>query len=445
MATQSSPPHAKELLGSPRFGPFFGTLFLGAANDNLFKNALILIFVFQAGNHGGEVDKLTNLAAGLFMLPYLLFSGIAGQLADRFEKSALIRMLKITELGLMVLAAQALLSANIELMFILLFLMATQSAFFSPIKFAIIPQHLEPRQWLMGNSLVELGTFTAILLGTLLAGVLFKQQHGIMIIAAMLLLMALAGWGLSRKIPLAPTVNPELKLCVNPITISRRIISQSWNKPKIRFLQLCIAWFWFLGASYLTQVPHYAESVLGGDAIFVSWLLCCFTLGIGGGSLLCNSLSKDRLGRDMVMFGIIGLTLAGIDLYFASPSTPLAASAELLDLLSSSSGLRVTIDIMLIGIFGGCYIVPLYTQILAATAADCRARVIAANNIISAIYMIVSALTAALLLGWAGLQLPTFFLLLALANLLAALLIVRRRPLWLSASIVLLLPQRWFR
>ncbi|MEH6625833.1 MAG: MFS transporter [Motiliproteus sp.] len=445
MTHQSSSTSAKELLNSRRFGPFFGTLFLGAANDNLFKNALILIFVFQVGNQGGDVDKLTNLAAGLFMLPYLLFSGIAGQLADRFEKSALIRMLKLMELALMILAAQALLSANIELMFVLLFLMATQSAFFSPIKFSIIPQHLEPRQWLMGNSLVELGTFSAILLGTLLAGVLFKQQQGTMIIAGMLILMAMMGWWLSRKIPMAPTVNPDLKLCFNPITINQRIIRQSWEKPKIRFLQLCIAWFWFLGAAYLTQVPHYAESVLGGDSISVSWLLCCFTLGIAAGSLLCNRLSKDRLGRDMVMFGIIGLVLAGIDLYFASPSTPLPANAKLTDLLSNFSGIRVTLDIILIGIFGGCYIVPLYTQILAATAADCRARVIAANNIISAVYMIASALTAAILLGMAKLQLPTFFLLLALANLFTAILILRHRPLWLSASLILILPRNWFR
>ncbi|MCW8885230.1 MAG: MFS transporter [Motiliproteus sp.] len=442
---EQHPPRAADLLSSQRFGPFFSTLFLGAINDNLFKNTLILIFVFQSSHQGGDVDKLTNLAAGLFMLPYLLFSGIAGELADRFEKSSLIRILKLSELGLMILAAQALLSQNTELMFILLFLMATQSAFFSPIKFSIIPQHLEPRQWLIGNSLVELGTFSAILLGTLLAGILFKLSEGTLVISALLVVIALAGWSFSRKIPLAPTVNPDLKLTFNPITINANILMQSWKRPKIRFLQLCIAWFWFLGAAYLTQVPHYAEAVLGGDSISVSWLLCCFTLGIGAGSLLCNRLSQDRLGRDMVAIGLLGLLVFGVDLYFATPANPLPNDAGLMQLLSSFKGLRVTADIILIGLFAGCYIVPLYTQILAASGADKRARVIAANNIISAVYMIASATIAALLLGWAEMSLPSFFLILALANLITLAMILHKRSIWLSASLVRILPKRWFR
>ncbi len=436
---------SSQLLSSSRFAPFFGTLFLGALNDNLFKNALILTFVYQAAADTAEIDRLTNLAAGLFMLPYLLFSGLAGQLADRFEKSALIRLLKITELGLMILAAQALLSGNTALLLVLLFLMATQSAFFSPIKFAIIPQHLERWQWINGNGLVEMGTFSAILIGTLLAGLLFKLEQGIATIAVGLILLSLLGVWCSRRIPLAPSVNPGLKLSRNPLRINIDIVRQSWQRPRIRFLQLCIAWFWFLGAAYLTQVPHYAQSVLGGDSITVSWLLCCFTLGIGGGSLLCNRLTRDRLGRDMVMTGMIGLMIAGVDLWLASPAAPMAADAGVAELLSDFSGIRVTLDIILIGLFGGFYIVPLYTQILAASDAESRARVIAANNIISAVYMLLSALAGGLLLGWARLDLPLFFLILALANLATFALILKNRPFWLSASIVRLVPGRWLK
>ncbi|WP_207062955.1 MFS transporter [Motiliproteus sp. SC1-56] len=429
-----------QLLTSVRFAPFFSTQFLGALNDNLFKNTLILLLVFESAQQGGEIDKLTNLAAALFILPYLLFSALAGQLADRHEKSALVRLLKIGELGLMLLASVALLSHNLSMLYLLLFLMATQSAFFSPIKYSLIPQHLEPSQWVAGNGLVEAGTFIAILLGTLIAGVLFRYPQGELMIAALLCLQAFLGWWACRRIPLAPSAIAEQQPLRNPARLTVRLLAQSWKQPRIRFLILAISWFWFLGAAYLTQVPHYAQAVLGGDTLTVSALLCCFTVGIGAGSLACNRLTRDRLGRDMVLIGLAGLILAGSDLFFASPQSPLPADSGLGALLAAN--LRVALDIVLIGAFGGCYIVPLYTQLQARTDIGNRAQTIAANNIVNALYMVLSAAMGFVLLGLWHWPLETFFLTLALLNLPMAAYVVWSRPGWLGASFQRLRPKR---
>ena len=423
------------LLRSRRFGPFFTTQFLGAFNDNLFKNTLMLMVVYQAAaSDGGNVNQLTNLAAGLFILPYLLFSAVAGQLADRYEKSALIRGLKLVELALMILTAQALLTGNLTLLMALLFLMATQSALFSPIKFALIPQHLERWQWVAGNGLVEAGTFAAILLGTLLAGLIYPLSGGLGLVSGLICLQALVGWQVSRRIPLAPSVAPELRPDWNPLRATLSLVRTYWQRPRLRFLILCNSWFWFVGASYLTQVPYYARSVLGGDPTTVSWLLGCFTVGIGSGSLLCNRLKRDRLGREMPCLGLLGMVIGGIDLALAGPASPLAEDAGLGTLLSSFSGLHVTLDIILIGAAGGLFIVPLCTQFQACTDGSDRARAFAVSNIFNALFMIASAVAGFVLLGHLQWQIPSFFLLLALLNLAALLILAWRRPHWLAAS-----------
>ncbi len=453
MTTEPSPPTStststapqtaihRQLIRSRLFGPFFLSQFLGAFNDNLFKNTLILIFVFQAASQAaGQIDQLTNLAAGLFILPYLLFSALAGQLADRFEKSRLISLLKAFELLLMLLAGYALLQQQTQLLLVLLFLMATQSALFSPIKFSIIPQHLPQPQWMPANGLIEAGTFCAILLGTLVAGMLYPLPYGTEILVAMLCLQALAGWVSSLFIPPTP-VNNRQHIDLNLWRQSYTLLAQVWHNQQLKLLMLLISWFWFLGAAYLTQVPHYAAAHLGGGSYSVSWLLFFFTLGIGSGSLLCHRCKQDAMGRDLILIGLVGLLLAGIDLYWATPAAPLPADGGLQSLLSLSR-VRVTIDFILIGLCGGLYVVPLFTLFQAHTQDDNRAQCFAANNILNAVLMIASALAGGILLGIAHWSIPLFFLLLALLNLIPMIAIVRQKPDWVSASARRLRPKK---
>lgn len=437
--SQPSPPDAPQLAArqrlilSRRFGPFFLSQFLGAFNDNLFKNTLILIFVFEAASlNSGRIDQLTNLAAGLFILPYLLFSALAGQLADRFEKSRLITLLKALELMLMLLASYALLQQQVGLLLALLFLMATQSALFSPIKFSIIPQHLPQPQWMPANGLIEAATFAAILSGTLVAGILYPLQYGTEILVAMLCLQAFAGWFSSLFIPKTP-VNYSHRIDLHLWRQSRNLLAGVWHDKQLQLLMLLISWFWFLGAAYLTQVPHYAEANLGGGSYSVSWLLFFFTLGIGTGSVLCHRFKHDPMGRDLILIGLVGLLLAGVDLYWATPAAPLPAGAGLSALLSLS-GLRVTLDFVFIGLFGGLYIVPLFTLFQAHTNDDNRAQCFAANNILNALLMIASALSGGVLLGVANWSIPAFFMLLALLNLIPMIAIIKYKPGWISAS-----------
>ncbi|MEH6471087.1 MAG: MFS transporter [Halopseudomonas sp.] len=423
----------QRLLLSRRFGPFFVTQFLGAFNDNLFKNTLILIFVFEAASStSGRIDQLTNLAAGLFILPYLLFSALAGQLADRFEKSHLISLLKLFELILMLLAGYALVQQHISALLLLLFMMATQSALFSPIKFSIIPQHLPSNSWMQANGLVETGTFCAILSGTLVAGVLYPLQYGTEILVTMLCLQAVLGWISSLFIPKTPA-NSDLHIDLNLWRQSVTLLSNVWRNRQLKLLMLLISWFWFIGAAYLTQVPHYAEANLGGGNYTVSWLLFFFTLGIGIGSLLCNRLKRDPMGRDMIFIGLVGLLIAGVDLYWATPATAFPTDTGL-SLFISTSGLRVTLDILLIGLFGGLYIVPLFTLFQSHSNDNNRAQNFAANNILNALMMILSALCGGVLLGVANWSIPDFFLLLALLNVIPMIGIIRHKPNWIRAT-----------
>ena len=431
-APANTPAHPR-LLCSRFFGPFFLSQFLGAFNDNLFKNTLILLFVFETANLAvGQIDQLTNLAAGLFILPYLLFSALAGQLADRFEKSRLITLLKLAELVLMLLAGYALIQQQISLLLGLLFLMATQSALFSPIKFSIIPQHLPQVLWMPANGLVEAGTFCAILSGTLVAGVLYPLRYGTEILVALLCTQALMGLLSSLFIPKTPK-NSSHRIDFNLWRQSLSLLSGVWSNPQLKLLMLLISWFWFLGAAYLTQVPHYAEANLGGGSYSVSWLLFFFTLGIGAGSVLCNQLKRDKMGRDMILIGLTGLLLAGLDLCWATPAGPLPDDIGLQALLSLS-GLRVTVDFILIGLFGGLYIVPLFTLFQAHTDEANRAQCFAANNILNALLMIASALAGGLLLGLANWSIPQFFALLALLNLVPILMILGLKPNWIRVS-----------
>jgi MFS family permease len=405
------------LLKQTRFMPLFITQFFGAFNDNVFKNTFMLILAYSAANKVGiDSNVLLNLAAGLFILPFLLFSGIAGEISDRYEKSSLVRKIKFIEVIIMLMAAIGLYFEQYIILLFVLFLMGAQSTIFGPIKYALLPQHLHKDELIGGNALIEMATFVAILLGTIFAGfiLLFEEHH--LIAGVCVLLFALIGFISSKKIPFASPSDPDLK--INP-----NFLSSTWSlvvtirKEKAIFRSIiAISWFWFLGASYLTQFPNFARVVLNGDTFLVTTLLALFTLGIGTGSLLVERLSRGRATQNLVYIGLVGLTIFGADLFFSIPETS-ETSVSWWQMFVQPVYFRIAIDILGIGIFGGIFIVPLYAFVQAKAQEKFRARTIAVINIINALFMVSSAGVAIVVLGVLNWTIPQFFLLLAILNL----------------------------
>ena len=304
-----------------RFVPFFITQFLGALNDNLFKNALLVIVVSTAvANADSNTNFLTNLAAGLFILPFFLFSTIAGHLADRFDKAYLIRRIKFAEIILMLAGCFSLWQANITLMLVVLFLLGVQSAFFGPIKYAIIPQHVESHELLAANAQVGMGTFVSILLGTLIGGWLVTEPQGAMQLGALIILVAIIGWISSCQIPKAPPekTNSKYSVSFNPIKETAVNFGLAKQNKTVIFCIFSNSWFWLYGACFLTQVPNFSVAILGGDPKLISILLGCFIVGVAIGSLCCNRLSRGQVEPGLVPIGALGLSLFAIDLYFSS-------------------------------------------------------------------------------------------------------------------------------
>ena len=409
------------LLKTRRFAPLFGTQFLGAFNDNLYKNALIVLLTFQSAQWTTLAPELlANLAAGVFILPFFLFSATAGQLADKYDKALIARLTKLLEVAIMAVAAAGFWLHSLPVLMTALFLLGLQAALFGPVKFAILPQHLHPDELVGGNALIEAGTFVAILVGTLAGGLLAGAVAQPMWIAVGGLLVAVLGYLTSRDIPPAPAPDPGLKINLNPITETWNNINFARSNRTVFLSILGISWFWLYGALFLAQFPAYTKNVLGGGEATVTLLLAIFTVGIGLGSLLCERMSGKHVEIGLVPFGSIGLTLFGIDLYFASPVGLVGnGTHELLALLSIPAIWRVLFDLMMLGVFGGFFIVPLYALVQIRSAPEQRARIIAANNILNALFMVVGALGAAAALG-AGLSIPALFGLAALLNALVA-------------------------
>ncbi len=404
-----------KLLRSTRFLPLFLTQFFGACNDNVFKNTLMLILAFSAAsNLSVDSNVLLNLAAGLFILPFLLFSSIAGQITDKYEKSALIRKVKLAEIIIMLLAASALyLEAYYTLLFIL-FLMGCQSTFFGPVKYALLPQHLTKGELVGGNALVEMATFVAILLGTIFAGIILEFEYHREICAVIVVVFAVIGYLTSLKVPEAPSSDPGIKLELN---IFRGTVSQIKQaaRDKVSFKAvIAISWFWFLGASYLTQFPNFARVVLNGDTGVVTLMLTMFSLGIGLGSLMVEHLSKTYITQALVNSGLIGLTIFGFCLFLVIPETGNPTGWKMF--FSQFSLLPIILCVLGIGIFGGVFIVPLYALVQIRAKPDFRARIIAVINIVNALFMVLSAVFAMVLLGFVGISIPVFFAILAILN-----------------------------
>ena len=381
------------LLIQKRFGPFFGVQFLGALNDNLFKNTMVIMIAFRAATEA-ESGMLINLAAGLFILPFFLFSAVAGQISDKFEKSGIMRIVKAAEIGIMIIGAVGFYSGHTILLFVTLFLMGVHSAFFGPAKYSILPQHLEENELTNGNALVEMGTFLAILIGTLAGGLLAGKQD-VLAICVSILGVALLGYFVSRKIPLAPAMDPKLKLNWNIFSEMVALTRIIKKKDSIFNSILGISWFWFFGATLLAQLPNFTRHMLQGNESVVTMLLAVFSVSVGLGSMLCAKLSRGEIELGLVPLGALGMTLFLADLSFITyPPTTLALMGvkALLSGPYSGSALRVMMDLGMVGVFGSLFIVPLYALIQHRSDQETRSRVIAANNIFNAVFMVGSAL-----------------------------------------------------
>jgi len=404
------------LLGQRRFAPFFWTQFLGAANDNLFKFAFTVLVTYQL-----QVAWLPPALAGLvigalFILPFLLFSATSGQLADKYDKTVLIRFVKSLEVAIMALAGTGFVLTNVPLLLGCVFLMGLHSTLFGPVKFAYLPQHLNERELTGGNGMVEMGTFVAILLGNVVGGLLIAWPVvGGSFVAAACVGLAVLGRVTAQLVPASPATDPQLRINWNPVTETwRNLVLAHGNVVVFRSL-LGISWMWFFGAVFLSQFPSFAKEVLHGDEHVASLLLVVFSIGIGTGSLLCEVLSKRHVEIGLVPLGAIGMSVFAIDLYFASHALPASPVMGVAAFMAHAAHWRVMADLALLSLFAGLYSVPMYALIQLRSQPTHRARIIAANNILNALFMIASSVLAGALLG-AGCSVPQVFLFTGLAN-----------------------------
>ncbi len=413
-----SAPNQFRLLRQRRFLPFFGAQALGAFNDNLYRNVLLILITFGGSlSTSMQPELLTNLAGGLFILPYLLFSGLAGQIADRFDKSRVVQVVKATEILIMGLAGIGLASGNLSILLSALFMLGVHSTFFAPAKYGLLPQILQPAELIGGNALLEMGTFLAILLGTLAGGVL-AASHGTGTIVAALVAIAAAGLVLSLIMPRTAPSDPTLRIDWSLWRSSMGSIRAARESRTVFLSVLGNSWFWFYGALVLAQLPLFVKSVLGGSEQVVTVFLFVFSAGVGVGSLLCEKLSGGKVEIGLVPFGSIGLTVFALDLALGSPTGAAAAPHEPLTaraFLDQPGSWRMLMDIGLIGIFGGIFIVPLYALIQQRSRAEVVSRVISATNIINALFMVVAALFGAAALH-SGLTIPQLFIAVAVMN-----------------------------
>ena len=413
-------PNQFALLGQRRFAPFFWTQFLGAANDNVFKFAFTLMVTYQLQLSWLE-PKMAGLVIGaLFILPYVLFSATSGQLTDKWDKTRMFRLVKNLEIAIMALAAWGFWTTNVPALLACVFLMGLHSTLFGPVKYAYLPQQLSERELTGGNGMVEMGTFVAILLGQLLGGVpvdtpVVGPHH----VAIACLVLAVLGRATAQAIPPSPSTDPDLVINWNPFTETWRNLKLAHQGLAVFRSLLGISWMWFFGAVFLSNFPAFAKEVLHGSPQVASLLLAVFSIGIGIGSLLCEMLSKRHVEIGLVPLGAIGMSVFAIDLYFASTGLPAAEPYTVSAFLAVPAHWRVLADLTLLALFAGLYSVPMYALIQLRAQPSHRARIIAANNILNAVFMIASSIAAGAMLG-AGMTIPQVFLAVGIANAIVA-------------------------
>ena len=426
------------LLRDRRFVPMFFTQFLGALNDNVYKQALLLVITYGLmSQHTAQVSTLNNLAALLFILPYFIFSATAGQIADKYERAQLVRYLKMAEIAIMLIATFGFLIGNLWLLLLALFLMGTQSTFFGPIKYAILPEVLKPNELMSGNALFQSGTSIAILLGMILGGAVIALSEGQLLwISLTVVIIALLGYIASRFILKQQIPAPTLQVDWNFFRTSIQTLQYAKSLPLIFTILLGNSWYWFYGATYLTQIPQLTQQTLHGSENVVSLLLTLFSVGIGLGSLLCRKIGGSEVNIKMVPIGMLGLTLCAFYLAASLSMIPPVTGEHLgvTDLFNQgASYYHVMLSVSLLGISGGFYIVPLYAMMQAYSPRSHRARVVAANNILNAVFMVSSAIFSIIILSILKIDIQILFCITAVFS---ALLSV-----WLLKRLKQLLPQ----
>ncbi len=376
------------LIFDRRFGPLFVTQFLGAFNDNLFKTAFIFIVTFRlrADDPAGAA-MVATAAAGVFIAPYVLFSGFAGDLADGRDKAAIARWVKVVEIMFMALGMVALTLESEALCLVVLALMGLHSTVFGPVKYAILPQHLKENELLVGTGLVEGATFVAILLGQIAGGLLPSETAGLAAIG-----VAVLGWGASRLIPAAPPTVSNVRIDWNPITSTWFALRMAFANRPLAIATLAISWFWALGAVYTSQFVPLVRNDLGGDERVATLFLAVFSVGIAAGSAIVSRLLKGKVSARLATPAGIVMALAGVDLYFAENAFALQPAIDVGGFLMRPSGWRVMADLILLALAGGVFSVPLYGILQTATPPASRARAIAANNIVNAVFQVMGVL-----------------------------------------------------
>lgn len=402
------------------FNSMFFTQFFGAFNDNVFKQALILMLTYSAAvKLGMEVSLLNNLAALLFILPFFLFSALAGQIADKYEKSWLTRWIKLIEIIIMIIAAIGLIYEIYWLLFLALFLTGTQSTFFGPIKYAYLPEAMHKDELVGANGLFQTSTSLAILTGMMTAGVLTQLYFSEYWLSVLTVMIAILGYLAARQIPVTTVHDPHLKIDWNIFRTSFDIIKYLHSLPLLFFIIMGNSWFWFYGATFLTQTPEVTKSILHGDESVVIFLLTLFSVGTAIGSLLCKTLTKNQVSFKLLPVGIFGLSFFAIALYFSLNTLQIQSDVPLaLTELWQMDGVHwVFAELFFLGLSGGLYIVPLYTSMQAYAPVEHRSRIVGANNIFNAIYMVISAAFAIVILTLFGLDLGHLFLTVGIINL----------------------------
>ncbi|WP_368620853.1 MFS transporter [Paraburkholderia sp. BR13444] len=435
------------LLRQRRFAPFFWTQFLGAMNDNVFKIGFTSLVTYQAARFSGVDPKTAAfLISAIFILPFVLFSATSGQIADKYDKALLTRLVKTFEIAVMLVGGAGFWLHSAPLLYLCTFLMGVHSTVFGPVKYSYLPQHLSKAELVGGNGMIEMGTFVAILVGTIVGGAgAGFAEHGAVVLAGACIAIALIGRGVSGFVPATPAPQPGLRINWNPVSETWRNLKLAHENRTVFLSLLGISWLWFVGATFLASFFNFAKDVLSADPDVVTVLLATFSIGIGIGSLLCERLSKRRIEVGLVPLGSIGMSVFAIDLFFASHALPPAGHLlSVGEFLARFAHWRVLADLFLLAMFGGFYSVPLYALIQSRSQPSHRARIIAANNILNSLFMIVSALMAMGLTA-AGFGIPEIFLVTALLNVVVAGYIYSLVPEFLLRFVAWLLVHTFYR
>ncbi|HEV2161610.1 MAG TPA: MFS transporter [Stellaceae bacterium] len=419
---------ALSLLPTRRLGPLFWALFAGAMNDNLLKNAYVILVAYREAQSGQATEIIVTVATAVFILPYFLFSALAGEIADKYEKSWLLRQTKLAEIGVVTLGALSLLGDNIYFQLGVLFLLGVQATVFGPVKYAVLPELMPESELLAANALVDAGTFLAILVGTIVGGLLILVPGGRFATGGALLALALFGYGVSWLIPATGKALGAVRLRANILASSWQVANQARERPEVWRAVLGISWFWLVGAALISQFPNYAKEYLGADNHVVTLFLALNSIGVGCGSLAANRILRGAISARLVPWSALAMGIFTFDLWLASPAPHTASHLTgIADFLATPGNWRIVGDLVGIALSAGIFAVPLYAIMQARSAASERARVVAGNNILNALFIVAAGGGSALMLKL-GSGVPAIFLVLGVTNAALAAALALRRP-----------------